>query len=159
MKLYIVRHAQAGKKSQWKGDDDERPLSALGIAQARELGEVLPKVRRLIASPTVRCRQSLEPLADRLGLEIETDRALCKTTSLNKTLTLLDSLIDDGDNVTVCSHGEVLGPLMRELEATGVPLRGGGPANQKGSVWTVKVAKGDMLKATYRHPPHVSVKS
>lgn len=159
MKLHIVRHAQAGKKSQWKGDDDERPLSDLGFAQARELGDVLPKVHRLLASPTVRCCQTLEPLADRLGLEIETDRALCKTTSLNKTLTLLDSLMADGDNVTVCSHGEVLGPLMRELEATGVPLRGGGPANQKGSVWTVKVAKGEMLKATYRHPPHVSVKT
>ncbi|MFA9566273.1 MAG: histidine phosphatase family protein [Acidimicrobiales bacterium] len=159
MKLHIVRHAQAGKKAQWKGDDDERPLSPLGVAQACELGEVLPKVRRLIASPTVRCHQTLEPLAERLGLEIEDDRALCKTTSLTKTLTLLDELIDGGQNVAVCSHGEVLGPLMHELETTGVTLVGDGPANQKGSVWTVKVTKGDMIKATYRHPPHVSVKS
>jgi 8-oxo-dGTP diphosphatase len=159
MKLHIVRHAHAGKKSQWTGDDDERPISPLGFAQAKSLGEVLPKVRRLIASPTVRCHQTLEPLSERLGLEIESDRALGKTTSLNKTLTLLDDLIAADDNVAVCSHGEVLGPLMRELEATGVKLAGGGPANQKGSVWTVKVTKGDMIKATYRHPPHVSVKT
>jgi phosphohistidine phosphatase SixA len=159
MKLTIVRHAQAGKKSQWKGDDDERPLSPLGFAQARALGEILPKVRRLIVSPTVRCYQTLEPLADRLGLTIDEDRALSKTTSLNETLALLDDLIEQGDNVTICSHGEVLGPLMKELEATGVKLVCGHPVNQKGSAWTVKVAKGDMVKATYRHPPHVSVKS
>lgn len=158
MKLHIVRHAQAGKKSLWKGDDDERPLSPLGFAQSKELGKVLPKVRRLIASPTLRCHQTLEPLAERLELEIEADDALCKTTPLNGTLTLLDDLIAAGDNVAVCSHGEVLGPLMRELEATGVTLVGGSPANQKGSVWTVKVTKGEMLKATYRHPPHVSIK-
>ncbi len=158
MKLSIVRHAQAGKKSHWKGDDDERPLSPLGLAQARALGDILPKVRRVIVSPTVRCHQTMEPLAERLGLDIEQDRALSKTTSLNKTLALLDALIEQGDNVAVCSHGEVLGPLMRELEATGVKLVGGSPVNQKGSVWTVKVTKGDMLKATYRHPPHVSVK-
>lgn len=158
MKLLIVRHAHAGKKSQWRGDDDERPLSPLGYAQAEALGERLPKVRRLVASPTVRCRQTLEPLADRLGLEIEANRALGKTTPLDTTLALLDDLVTEGDNVAVCSHGEVLGPLMRELEATGVTLAGGGPANQKGSVWTVKVAKGEMVKATYRHPPPVSVK-
>lgn len=159
MKFSIVRHAQAGKKSQWQGDDDERPLSPLGFAQARALGDILPKVRRVIVSPTVRCHQTMEPLAERLGLTIEEDRALSKTTSLNKTLGLLDELIEQGDNVAVCSHGEVLGPLMRELEATGVKLVAGRPVNQKGSVWTVKVAKGDMLKATYRHAPHVSVKS
>ena len=159
MKLYVVRHAQAGKKSQWDGDDDERPLSDLGFAQARALGETLPEVRRLIASPTVRCHQTLQPLADRLGLPIEDDRALSKTTSLNKTLVLLDALAEDGDNVTVCSHGEVLGPLMKELEATGVELLGGSPVNQKGSVWTIKATKGDMVKATYHHPPSVSVKA
>ncbi len=159
MKLSIVRHAQAGKKSQWKGDDDERPLSPLGFAQARALGEILPKVRRVIVSPTVRCRQTMEPLAERLGVTIEQDRALGKTTSLNKTLALLDDLIAEGDNVAVCSHGEVLGPLMKELEATGVKLVGGSPVNQKGSVWTVKVTKGEMLKATYRHPPQVKVEA
>lgn len=159
MKLTIVRHAHAGKKSQWDGDDDERPLSPLGFAQARALGRILPEVQRLIVSPTLRCHQTLEPLADRLGLTIEEDRALSKTTSLDKTLALLDDLIERGDNVTVCSHGEVLGPLMKELEATGVELLGGSPVNQKGSVWTIKVVKGDMVKATYRHPPHVSVKT
>ncbi len=154
MRLYVIRHAHAGKKSQWSGDDDLRPLSPRGSAQARELGARIQKVRRLIASPTVRCHQTLEPLAERLGLEIETSMALCKTTPMSETIQLLDDLVDDGMTAVVCSHGEVLGPLILELESTGLTLLGG-PGNQKGSVWVIKTVKGTMVKATYRHPPAV----
>lgn len=157
MKLHLVRHAHACRKSEWAGDDDERPLSPLGVAQADALSDGFPKVRRLVASPTVRCHQTLEPLAQQQGLEIEADDALCKTTSLSLAFTLLEDLIAAGDNAAVCSHGEVLGPLLRELEASGVELQGDGSANQKGSVWTVKVVEGDMVTATYRHPPQVAV--
>lgn len=38
MNLYLIRHADAGDRRQWEGDDAERPLTDLGRSQARALG-------------------------------------------------------------------------------------------------------------------------
>ena len=41
MKLYLVRHAKAEKRSSWEGPDALRPLSEAGTRQAEGLGERL----------------------------------------------------------------------------------------------------------------------
>jgi phosphohistidine phosphatase len=38
MDLYLIRHADAGDRRQWDGDDAERPLTELGRNQSRALG-------------------------------------------------------------------------------------------------------------------------
>ena len=35
MTVYLVRHAKAGSRKGWSGDDEHRPLSKAGRAQAR----------------------------------------------------------------------------------------------------------------------------
>jgi len=63
--LLLVRHAKAGHRKDWDGDDRARPLSRAGITQARKLVPVLSPSAptRLLSSPYTRCVQSLEPLA------------------------------------------------------------------------------------------------
>jgi phosphohistidine phosphatase len=39
MDLYIIRHADAGNRAEWTGNDADRPLSPLGRRQAKALGE------------------------------------------------------------------------------------------------------------------------
>ena len=63
--VYLVRHAKAGERRVWDGDDLERPLSKAGWKQAHALGKRLQKkgATELVSSPYLRCMQTLEPLA------------------------------------------------------------------------------------------------
>ena len=71
MDVYLIRHAEAVEPS---GDmtDEARPLSDAGRAQAERLATALPargaQIRRLFVSPTVRTKQTAEPLAAAWGL-------------------------------------------------------------------------------------------
>ena len=62
----------AGDRNVWQGDQDERPLTDLGWEQARAQAEALAgeKIDALYTSPALRARQTLGPLAERLGLEV-----------------------------------------------------------------------------------------
>ena len=71
--LLLVRHAHAGDRYRWEGPDSVRPLSAAGQAEAAGLLIRLEDypLERILSSPTVRCQQTVQPLArDRyLGVE------------------------------------------------------------------------------------------
>jgi len=64
MDLYVIRHADAGNREEWPGDDADRPLSPLGHRQARALGEAFRDrgmaVDAVVSSPLVRTRQTAE---------------------------------------------------------------------------------------------------
>jgi phosphohistidine phosphatase len=66
MNLHIVRHADAGNRDEWTGDDADRPLTPLGHNQARALGEALRDrgviLDVIVSSPLVRARQTAEGL-------------------------------------------------------------------------------------------------
>src|SRR5215218_4281199 len=71
--LLLVRHAHAGDKHHWQGPDSLRPLSVAGQAETAGLLVRLEDypIGRGLSSPTVRCQQTVQPLAlDRhLGIE------------------------------------------------------------------------------------------
>ena len=62
MDLYIVRHADAGDRDNWEGDDADRPLTDLGRQQARALGEAFRRqglaVEVVVSSPLTRTWQT-----------------------------------------------------------------------------------------------------
>ena len=76
--LLVVRHAEAGDKSTWTGPDTLRPLSPSGHLQAEGLVVRLEDypIERILCSPTLRCRQTVQPLARDRMLEIEPVPAL-----------------------------------------------------------------------------------
>jgi 2,3-bisphosphoglycerate-dependent phosphoglycerate mutase len=72
--LYIVCHCKAA------GQQPEAALTADGHLQAVQLAErlnALP-IERVISSPFLRAKQSIAPLAERLGLPIATDKRLAE---------------------------------------------------------------------------------
>jgi 2,3-bisphosphoglycerate-dependent phosphoglycerate mutase len=71
--LYLVRHAHA----EWSPDED-RPLSPRGQADAQAVADLLARhaIDAIYASPAARARQTIEPLAARLDLPIQTERDL-----------------------------------------------------------------------------------
>ena len=72
MRLYIIRHAEAGQhdESKWP-DDSQRPVTKEGRARFEKLARMLIEAGlrpSLIAtSPFVRCRQTAEALSELLG--------------------------------------------------------------------------------------------
>jgi phosphohistidine phosphatase len=73
MDVYLIRHAEAVEREQF-GDrpDEDRPLTDAGRAHADRLATALPArgaaIQRLFISPTVRTRQTAEPLIAAWGL-------------------------------------------------------------------------------------------
>ena len=70
--LYLVRHCQTS------GQEPDAPLTLLGLEQAEALAAFLAErgIQRIVSSTHLRARQSIEPLAARLGQPIETDARL-----------------------------------------------------------------------------------
>ena len=76
--VYVVRHAKAGSRERWDGDDTDRPLTKNGRAQAEALCRRLRPVATatLLSSPYLRCVQTLEPLAEALDAKVASDDRL-----------------------------------------------------------------------------------
>jgi broad specificity phosphatase PhoE len=79
--IELVAHMDAGDRRLWTAEQDKRPLSELGREQAQCLCQNLARKRvdALFSSPALRCRQTIEPLADRFALPIEVITGLHET--------------------------------------------------------------------------------
>lgn len=119
--LYVIRHADAGNRSAWKGDDNLRPLSKKGRRQADGIAKELVSAgaTRLVSSPSARCIETLTPLAEATGLPIETDARLREGSDGPAVLAVSDELRDLGDVAVLCSHGDVIPDLLSELRGLG----------------------------------------
>lgn len=150
MDAFVVRHAKAGSRRRFEGDDKLRPLSRNGRPQADAIMELLAHrdIARVLTSPYTRCIQTVEPLAQHLGLEVEVDKQLGEGHDFRHALELIHSATEP---IALCSHGDVIGDLMHHLAARGVPLDD--DRIEKGSTWVLQVEDGDIVKARYVPPP------
>lgn len=148
---YLVRHADAGNKREWTGPDDDRPLSDAGYREAEGLIAQLAShpIARIMSSPAVRCRQTVQPLAEQRHLAIRTDAALAVDGDVDRAAALL--LDSQADDVVLCTHGELIRPLLGRLRELGAPL-GDQVSWPKGSVWLVEAVDGAITKATFLPP-------
>jgi len=151
MKLHLVRHARAEKRSRWKGPDWMRPLDAAGRAQAQRLATALREsgAKRLVASPALRCRQTLAPLALATGLPVEVDERLDERRDAAKAFEVLAALGDD--SAVLCTHGDHVAALLEHLRGEGADLEEELPC-EKGSVWTLERRAAGPWKARYVPP-------
>jgi 8-oxo-(d)GTP phosphatase len=153
MTLHLVRHAKAGSRPDWSQPDELRPLTPAGFQQALAIRDLLKDrpVKRILSSPVVRCVQSMEPLAEALGLEVERHPALGEDTDPDDTWALLAELA--GTEAVLCSHGNVIPPVVDRALRTGARLLGHGRGDKKGSIWTLETDEsGAVITAAYTPP-------
>ena len=136
MTLYVVRHAKAGQRDRWEGDDELRPLSGKGRKQSAALADRLVSLgpTRLVSSRYVRCRETLEPLAAMLDLTVESDDRLAEGASFEESLSLVEEL---PDGAVLCSHGDVIPDLINALVRRGMKVHDE-PDWRKASVWLLE---------------------
>jgi phosphohistidine phosphatase SixA len=152
---FLIRHAHAGSRRAWAGDDTERPLSAKGRRQAEALRARLAgvPVERVLSSPMVRCRQTAEPLAADRGLAVEVRAELDEGADLAGALGLLRSLASQP--AALVGHGDLIPDLVARLVDEGMsttdPVR-----SEKGSMWIIELDGDRAVRASYEPPSTVA---
>lgn len=119
----LVRHAHAGERKEWKGNDALRPIDERGREQAERIGELLALLRpeRLIVATPLRCKQTLEPLAGIVGRPIVQDSAFAEPADADeapaKAKLAAQRMLDlrDGGLAVVCSQGKIMPTLLATL--------------------------------------------
>jgi 8-oxo-(d)GTP phosphatase len=159
--LILLRHASAGAKQSWPGDDLDRPLDAEGAAVSDELGLLLSCYgsARAITSAAERCVATVRPYAVMTGAKLEIEPSLTAGHPYGgpgrddqAAAALVARITAGGLPAVVCAHRENLPPLLAAACAAlgadppvGTPLR-------KGDFWVLHVADG-RLAAAEEHSP------
>ena len=151
-KLYVVRHADAGHRLGADELDEPRVLSPRGWRQAEGLRAQLAGagIARLIASPFVRCVQTLEPLGAHLGLTVEQDERLAERRAAADLLELAAEV--RSVTAVLCSHGDVIPEVLTALVASGTRFKDE-LRWQKASTWVLTWNGDHLAKGTYLPPP------
>lgn len=151
--VLIVRHATAGRKARYKGDDRLRPLDMKGRAQAESLvGQLLAfGASDVYAASRTRCHQTMEPLAQELGVQIRDEPTLTEEAysadadAARKRVLKIAAKSDDGTVPVICTQGKVIpGLISWWCDRSGI--RPDKSRNRKGSMW-VMTLHGDALIA------------
>jgi len=150
----LVRHADAGERKTFKGNDNLRPLDDSGRAQADGLAVVLAlfEPKALAAATPLRCKQTLRPLADKLEMPIVTESAFAEPATVdevpNKVKLALGRLgeLRDGPTAAICSQGKMIPPLLAAIEGATDPADFKTP---KGGSWLLTWS-GDRLIGLWR---------
>jgi phosphohistidine phosphatase SixA len=159
--VYLVRHACAGDKRQWFGPDLERPLDAAGLHQAEALADELAAVpiHRILTSPARRCRQTVEPLADRLDLPIEPLVELLPNGTSEKLGGLIAAV--DASAAVICTHGELMRPLLAGVRQAGTRITATKHDDDwlltKGTAWALNLDSTGAIVALAHLTPHPMV--
>ncbi len=119
----LVRHARAGHRESFDGDDSARPLDGKGRRQAEALAvELAPFAPVAVHSaPMERCRETVGPLAQQFGLIIADEPLLGEDAyrddpagARRKLVELAGTLGGEG-SVVACSQGGVIPGVVKSL--------------------------------------------
>jgi 8-oxo-dGTP pyrophosphatase MutT (NUDIX family)/phosphohistidine phosphatase SixA len=126
--IIALRHGKAVSPSDWDGPDETRPLQERGERQAASAasGIIAYRPAKLVTSPAVRCRASVQPIADRLGLPVKENAKISQDAWENgeaDVAAVIGKRIAKRETTVLCSHGPVLPEIIRQLaDQTNTPL-------------------------------------
>jgi 8-oxo-(d)GTP phosphatase len=158
--VVLLRHASAGTKGSWAGDDLDRPLDADGADVAERLAGLLSCFGscRVISSAAERCLATVRPYAQRAGVEITVEPALTVTEPSADAAAAKDlaaAIAAERQPTVLCAHRENLAPALAAICGyLGAERPGGrhGPGLDKGGFWVLHTAGGTLAGAE-RHGP------
>ncbi|MGB6208676.1 NUDIX hydrolase [Mycobacterium sp.] len=151
--VLVVRHGTAGSKSRFSGDDKMRPLDKKGRGQAEALVGQLCAFgpTDVHAADRVRCHQTVEPLAEELGVVIcneptLTEEAYAENAKRGRRRVL--QIAESHRTPVICTQGKVIPDLIAWwCERDGI--RPDKSRNRKGSTWVLSLADGRLVAADH----------
>jgi 8-oxo-(d)GTP phosphatase len=159
----VLRHASAGHKNDWTGDDLLRPLDYAGQGEASTLVSLLGCFGpvRVVSSPAARCLATAEPYAAHIGAPVVAEPSLMlprrssshfsdNDVTHPEVVGAVRRLLADGVPTVICAHREnipdILTVACQYLNAP--PPQD--PALGKGSFWVLQAAE-SMLAGLERY--------
>jgi 8-oxo-dGTP diphosphatase len=149
--VVLLRHAKAGRRSEFRGDDRLRPLDKIGRKQARDAAPVLAAFgpNELLAADRTRCEQTLAPLSSLLELTVRSAPAMSACLDDPATAVAeIRRLARAWNTLVICSQGKAI-PAILELmraPASSFPTR-------KGSAWALSLDRDKVVAANYYARP------
>jgi 8-oxo-dGTP pyrophosphatase MutT (NUDIX family) len=143
--VLLLRHAYAGERDEWNGDDDDRPLDSSGRATASALAPLLALYdpTRIISAGRARCIQTVEPLAASTGLPIEVDDRFDESADALTAADIVRELAACDGVTVVCSQGGLIPEVVRTLSGRDA----GAYSTPKGAAWVLGFAGTDFVAA------------
>jgi 8-oxo-dGTP pyrophosphatase MutT (NUDIX family)/phosphohistidine phosphatase SixA len=142
--------AGPGSRAAWPGRDRLRPLDPEGQRAVQALTEVLALTApdRILSATPVRCRETVTPLAERLGLAVKTDPVFDERSALGigAAVAAVRALAAERGSSVICSQGKVIPPLLRQLRPAGTTTVEDF-ATPKGTGWLIAFAGTDPVGA------------
>jgi 8-oxo-dGTP pyrophosphatase MutT (NUDIX family)/phosphohistidine phosphatase SixA len=155
--LILLRHASAGRKSDWPDQDLARPLDARGATDSDRIAPLLAAFgrSRVISSAAERCVATVRPYAALTGVAIEVDALFTVRQTSGATpeqLLRAGQIAGEGSPAIICAHRENLPALLTaSCSRLGAPPPGGRPL-RKAAWWVLHTAGGQLIAAE-RHRP------
>lgn len=114
--MIFLRHAKAVKRTEWSGDDSDRPLISEGQIMAKKLVKHLEMydINEIHTSDAYRCMSTVEPFHEEHGtIKVVTDKLSEYAFQKDELLaaSYVKQLAKFGGNYLICSHNPIL-PLM-----------------------------------------------
>ncbi len=155
--VLIVRHAKAGSRKKYRGDDADRPLDPKGREQADALVAQLGAfgADTVVSADRVRCIRTVEPFAQSRGITVDVDPALSEeafAADPDRTRARILEIAKADGTPAVSSQGKVIPDLIRWwADRDGVRL----PAarNRKASMWVLSLRDGRLVAADHIDSP------
>jgi 8-oxo-dGTP diphosphatase len=118
--IVLLRHAKALKRTEWDGDDGDRPLEHKGQLQAKRLLPIyLPYlVKEVHTSDALRCTETVDPMTRALDITPIFSADLSEygyEKDKEVSLDYIQDLMDRGIPALVCSHNPIIPKLVKKL--------------------------------------------
>jgi 8-oxo-(d)GTP phosphatase len=161
----LLRHAPAGRKSAWRGDDLLRPLDGRGAADAQVLADLLGcyAPRRVASSAAERCLGTVRPYAERIGVPIQAEAAFAAGAGegggagdrAEVARRCMTELLREPGSMVVCAHRENLPVLLDQaLAVLDSDLPADDWAPPKSGFWVLHVAGGRLAALEHHDLEH-----
>ena len=156
--VLLVRHASAGSRGDWDGDDQERPLDEDGQDQADELVRLLSRfgVDEIVTADPLRCVQTIEPLSESVGVQARVEHLLSEDGfhgNEERAVELIRNLGRPGGAAVACSQRGVIDEIMERLAETDAIDVGDTLGLKKAGVWSLAFDDHRLVGAERLPPP------
>lgn len=151
--LSVLRHAEAGDRERFTGDDSLRPLSKKGRKQANALAKRLSEsTLDVITSPYLRCVETVSPTSERLRRAMMLASWLIEGESAEEALYQLVELTGEIGGLVACTHEDVMVGMFDVAVAAGA-LASSQPRFEKAATAEFTIVGGKVVAVSFVAPP------
>ncbi len=161
--LILLRHAKAISRSEWTGEDEDRPLAPLGDNQSHALANQLAPFApdQIFTSDAVRCLNTVIPLGEKLSIKVKVDRDLSEykfNKNEEKTLEKFKDLSKESVvielPIVICSHNPILPIALKKLLKKS-DLKIPNQNLEPGDAWVLTSYKKEIIQVDYLPVPKI----